>query len=137
MLVKLQAKYAARGLQVVGIATDEPNAQGVRAFMKQTVVNYPILMGTRRTPAIIAAFGGEYIGLPYTILLARNGKVLKIHAGELSPLRAEDWVRQALERPTQIPAVRAGKLEAICSDWVAFSSEHRQILQIDPQSLLH
>src|SRR5690242_2600837 len=42
LLVRLQAQYAAQGLQVVGIATDETNEKDVQAFLKRMVVNYPM-----------------------------------------------------------------------------------------------
>ncbi len=96
LLVKLQAKYAAQGLQVVGIATDEQNEQDVRTFMKEMVVNYPILMGDNQVPQIIAALGGNYIGLPYTLVLDQGGRVLKIHPGELEPKEAEALVHTAV-----------------------------------------
>jgi thiol-disulfide isomerase/thioredoxin len=96
LLVKLQAKYAAQGLQVIGIATDEQSEQDVRNFMKQMVVNYPILMGENQVPQIIAALGGTYIGLPYTVVLDQGGRVFKIHPGELDPKEAETLVRSAL-----------------------------------------
>ncbi|MDE2090418.1 MAG: TlpA family protein disulfide reductase [Gammaproteobacteria bacterium] len=96
LLVQLQAKYAAQGLQVVGIATDERNAQDVRSFMKQLVVNYPILMGNNQVPQMITALGGDFIGLPYTMVLDRGGQVIKIHPGELDPKDAEILIRSAL-----------------------------------------
>jgi len=96
LLVKLQAKYAAQGLQVVGIATDEQNEQDVRTFMKHMLVNYPMLMGDNQVPQIIAALGGNYIGLPYTVVLDRGGRVFKIHPGELDPKEAETLVRTAV-----------------------------------------
>lgn len=98
LLVKLQAKYAAQGLQVVGIATDEQSEQEVRIFMKQMVVNYPILMGDNQVPQIIAALGGNYIGLPYSLVFDQNGQVLKIHPGELDPKEAETLVRDAISK---------------------------------------
>ncbi|HVA55983.1 MAG TPA: TlpA disulfide reductase family protein [Gammaproteobacteria bacterium] len=100
LLVKLQAKYAAQGLQVVGIATDEQNEQDVRAFMKHMLVNYPMLMGDNQVPQIIAALGGNYIGLPYTVVLDRGGRVFKIHPGELDPKEAETLVRNAIRNTT-------------------------------------
>ncbi|MGA9854584.1 MAG: TlpA disulfide reductase family protein [Gammaproteobacteria bacterium] len=102
LLVKLQAKYAAQGLQIVGIATDEQNEQDVRAFMKQMVVNYPILMGDNQVPQIIAALGGNYIGLPYSVVLDRGGRLLKIHPGELDPKEIEPLLRIALSK--ELPA---------------------------------
>ncbi len=96
LLVKLQAKYAGRGLQIVGIATDEQNAQLVRNFVKPMLLNYPILMGTDQVPEIIAALGGTYVGLPYTLVLDRDGRSIKIHPGELDPKEAETLVHEAL-----------------------------------------
>ena len=104
LLVKLQAQYAAQGLQIVGIATDEQNEEDVRKFMRTMVVNYPILMSDKQTPQIIAALGGDFIGLPYTILLDRQGRVLKIHPGELQPHEAENLVRMALHLPAPTSA---------------------------------
>ncbi|MDE2234859.1 MAG: TlpA family protein disulfide reductase [Gammaproteobacteria bacterium] len=96
LLVKLQAQYAGQGLQIIGIATDERNVQTVRKFMKPMLINYPILMGTDQVPQIIAALGGTYVGLPYTILLNRQGQVYKIHQGELDPKQADALVQQAI-----------------------------------------
>lgn len=103
LLVKLQAKYAAQGLQVVGIATDEQNEKDVRTFMRQMVVNYPILMGDNRVPQIISALGGNFIGLPYTVVLDRGGRVFKIHSGELDPVEAEGLIRTALSLTVPTP----------------------------------
>ena len=97
LLVRLQAQYAAQGLQVVGIATDETDEKSVQAFLKKMmVVNYPMLMGTDDVGNMVAGFGGTLIGLPYTVVLDRNGKVLSTHAGELHPEDAQALVDMAL-----------------------------------------
>lgn len=99
LLVKLQAKYAAQGLQIVGIATDEQNEQDVRDFVKKMVVNYPVLMGGSHSADIVNALGGNFIGLPVSVLLGRDGKVFRINAGAMEPQEAEDLVRAALSLP--------------------------------------
>lgn len=103
LLVKLQAKYAAQGLQVVGIATDEQNQQDVRDFVKKMVVNYPILMGGGHSADIVNALGGNFIGLPVSLVLDRDGKVLRINEGAMDPKEAEDLVRAALNLPIAPP----------------------------------
>lgn len=103
LLVKLQAKYAAQGLQIVGIATDEQSEQDVRDFVKKMVVNYPILMSNDQSAQIIDALGGNFIGLPVTVLLNRDGKVFKINSGEMEPKEAENLVLAALKLPA-LPA---------------------------------
>ena len=118
LLVKLQAQYAAKGLQVVGIATDETDDKDVKAYLKRMVVNYPMLMGTDEVNRMVAGFGGDLIGLPYTLLLDRGGRVLKIHAGQLSPEEAQAMVDLALNgpgntapTPVTIPATPAASLK--------------------------
>ncbi|MGH8280011.1 MAG: TlpA disulfide reductase family protein [Gammaproteobacteria bacterium] len=107
LLVKLQAQYAAQGLQVVGIATDEQSEQDVRAFVKKMVVNYPILMSNNQSAEIVDALGGNFIGLPVSILLKPDGSVIKIQTGAMDPTEAESLVRTALKLPPlkRAPAV--------------------------------
>jgi thiol-disulfide isomerase/thioredoxin len=99
LLVKLQAKYAAQGLQVIGIATDETDRKRVQEFLRRMVVNYPMLMGDENVASLVAGFGGNLVGLPYTVVLDRNGRPLKVHAGELNPDEAEKLVQMALLQP--------------------------------------
>ena len=119
LLVKLQAKYAAQGLQVVGIATDELEADDVKTFLKRMVVNYPMLMGDESVGRMVGGFGGNLIGLPYTVLLSRDGKVLASHAGELHADEAEALVSQALGLPAPVPASTSDPAEATAAGKVA------------------
>ena len=108
LLVKLQAQYASRGLQVVGIATDESSQKDVKDYLSTMVVNYPMLMGTEDVDRMVAGFGGNLIGLPFSALLDRDGHVIKLSAGQLDPKEADQMVRDALARP--VPAAgTAGK----------------------------
>ena len=95
-LVHLQAKYGGAGLQVVGIATDEPEIGPVNDYLKRMVVNYPMLMGDERVGRLVAGLGGNLVGLPYTVVLDRNGRPFKIHAGELHADDAEQLAQAAL-----------------------------------------
>lgn len=59
------------GFVVIGIATDETGEAGVRAFVAERGVTYPIAMAT---PTVVRAFGG-YRGLPTSILIDREGRI--------------------------------------------------------------
>jgi thiol-disulfide isomerase/thioredoxin len=115
LLVKLQATYAAQGLQVVGIATDEVNQKDVKDYLTKMVVNYPMLMGDESVNRMVAGFGGNLIGLPYSLLLDRNGRVLKLYPGELDPHEADAMVRAALN-PTPTAAKTSVPLPANAKD---------------------
>jgi thiol-disulfide isomerase/thioredoxin len=99
LLVKLQAEYGGQGLQIVGIAADETDQGKVKDFLEHMVVNYPMLMGDEDLGSLVAGLGGNLVGLPYTVLLDRDGHVLKLHAGELHPDEAEQLIQTALARP--------------------------------------
>jgi len=109
LLVKLQAQYAARGLQVVGIATDESSQKDVKDYLSTMVVNYPMLMGDEQVDRMVAGFGGNLIGLPFSLLLDRDGHVIKLTAGQLDPKDTNAMVRDALAQPAQpAPATATG-----------------------------
>lgn len=116
LLVHLQAKYGGAGLQVVGIATDEPEVAPVQDFIKNLqVVNYPMLMGNEQVGRLVAGLGGQLVGLPYTIVLDRNGRPFKIHAGELHANDADKMAQDALaavETPAAAPATTAPTAKA-------------------------
>ncbi|MGH8292712.1 MAG: TlpA disulfide reductase family protein [Gammaproteobacteria bacterium] len=109
LLVKLQAKYAAQGLQIVGIATDEQSEQDVRDFLKRMAVNYPILMGGTHSADIVNALGGDFIGLPVSVVLEPDGSVFRIKAGAMEPMGAENLIRAALK----LPALPSAKPAAV------------------------
>ena len=67
--INLQSRYQSKGLQIVGIALDEPDK--VKSFAQQNGMNYPVLLGTDN----IAAVYGGIEGIPTTFVLDRNGNI--------------------------------------------------------------
>ncbi|HET7596201.1 MAG TPA: TlpA disulfide reductase family protein, partial [Burkholderiales bacterium] len=87
--VKLQSKYAARGVQFVGIAIDQPDR--VAAFAREFGMNYAILLGGINTVDVTRTAGNTVGALPFTLVLDRDGDVAsrqlgKIHEAELDGL---------------------------------------------------
>ena len=72
-LVELQAKYKDRGLQIIGISTDDSPEQ-IRAFAKEYKVNYPLLVGLDRDD-LVEAFHLPN-GIPYSIFIRADGTIL-------------------------------------------------------------
>src|SRR5215470_7968609 len=70
--VELQKKYAAQGLQIVGVAMDEATPAEIGKFAQQMGVNYPVLIGKE-------SVGEEYGGIPFlptSFYIGRDGKVV-------------------------------------------------------------
>ncbi len=93
MLAKAQHEHAADGLQVVGVAMDQP--QSAAAFLKHRPVGYPILIGIDADPAPTTTFGDTAGLLPYSVLIGRDGRILETKLGALDPTIIEDWLKRA------------------------------------------
>lgn len=78
-LATIQNEYAALGVQVIGASTDEVSERAkILQFIKETKVNFPIWMGA--TAADMSRFGlGE--ALPGTVVIDKNGKIVKVISG--------------------------------------------------------
>ena len=71
------------GLAIVGVAIDRTEA--VSPYVEKTGVTYPILTGQSDAMKAAEAFGPEFAGLPYSVLVASGGRVLGVYSGELHP----------------------------------------------------
>jgi peroxiredoxin len=68
--IQLQSEYGDKGLQIVGIALDQPAK--VTAFAKSNGMNYPVLMGTNE----VAANYGGVEAIPTTFIIDKAGKIV-------------------------------------------------------------
>lgn len=85
-LIEMQNKYGAKGFTVLGIAMDEEGKPVVAPFVakerydvngQKLAMNYPIVVGSEK---VAEKFGG-LLGYPTSILISRDGKVLKKTTG--------------------------------------------------------
>lgn len=82
MLESLRQRYRARGLEVVGVALEQPvDAQN---FASSVGISYPVLIGDADTATLMRSLGNASGGLPYTVVLDRQGKVVARLLGRLS-----------------------------------------------------
>lgn len=81
LLKSTQESHAGNNLQIIGIAVDflEP----VQTYAEETDFNYPILVGQEEAMAAAEQSGIEFIGLPFTLVVAPGGELLKSHTGEI------------------------------------------------------
>ncbi len=92
--IKLQARYAERGLQFIGIALDDH--QKVQTFVKKMGINYPVLLGNQEVIAVAQRFGNRLGALPFTAVIDREGYIQWRHAGEMHEQKAEQVILSLL-----------------------------------------
>jgi len=76
---RLQSKYATKGVQFVGIALD--SADKVREYSSLTPVTYPLLIGGSALMPMIAELGNNAGGLPFTLIIGRDGTLFQTRLG--------------------------------------------------------
>jgi thiol-disulfide isomerase/thioredoxin len=81
-LMRLQSRFGASGIQIVGIAID--SADQTRRFVGEMGIAYPILIAGMDAMDIARRLGNTSGGLPYTVILDRRGKVVRTHLGLIS-----------------------------------------------------
>lgn len=78
-LAAIQNEYAALGVQVIGASADEAEDRAqVLQFVKETRINFPVWMGATTADMMRFGLGGA---LPGTIIIGRDGRILKIISG--------------------------------------------------------
>ena len=82
LLVQAQQTHAAHGLQVVGIAMDQ--VEPVTRFRERFAINYPLLVGEADVVTAMDALGDTLGALPFTVVIARDGRILERIWGDLS-----------------------------------------------------
>jgi len=86
---RLQERFAAQGVQFVGIGMDE--TEKMQAFVQKTPVSYPLLVGGTN-PNGNPAF--TLRGMPYTVVVDRDGKVAFSMYGGLKESELESVLRR-------------------------------------------
>ena len=82
LLVDLQDELGSRGLQVVGVAIDEPGA--VRDFVADHAIDFPVLVGGEEAIRAARDYGNRQGALPYSVVIDRSGRVAGRFPGELT-----------------------------------------------------
>ena len=80
-LIKVQDRWATRGLQVVGIAIDD--VAKVRPYSAELKINYPILVGSSDGIDLTRQAGNRLGGLPFTVVFNRQGIAVHSQLGGL------------------------------------------------------
>jgi len=97
VLIELQERYKADGLEIVGVVTLDDFAN-VAPFATEHKMNYTIVDGTTRQDVEEAY--GPLPGIPSSFVIARNGSVCYEHVGVPRPKpdeKLQDAIRRTFE----------------------------------------
>lgn len=92
--VRMQEKLGPRGLQFVGIAADQPDK--VREFAAKYRMNYPVLLSDMDVIEIASRAGNRAGGLPFTVILDREGKWVRSESGALDEQKLGNLIEPLL-----------------------------------------
>ena len=94
-LVRLHQEYRERGLEIVGLSTEDPVAsqQSVQEFVRSYNVGYPVGWATREV-AITLMKGRNSI--PQSFIVTRDGRIAKHFVG-FDPRSTPPMLKQAIE----------------------------------------
>jgi thiol-disulfide isomerase/thioredoxin len=92
-LLRVQAAYGPKGVQIVGIAVD--SADKVRQFADEYRIGYPLLIGGIGVIDLAQKLGNNSGGLPYTVVMNSAGKVVVKHLGRISEAELEHAIQLA------------------------------------------
>lgn len=102
-LIGFQDKYASQGFTILGVAMDVDGKKVVDPFVqktefpmdggKQETMSYPIMLGNED---LAEKFGG-LIGLPTSVLISRDGKVVKRFIGMVDKSELQSEIEAQLQ----------------------------------------
>ncbi len=80
----LSEKYRDKGLAVVGIAVEDETAS-IHDFVKAYELNYPMMHGKDAGIRMMMELDNKIAGLPFTVVVDRNGRIVQQKMGALTP----------------------------------------------------
>ncbi|HSV34620.1 MAG TPA: TlpA disulfide reductase family protein [Ramlibacter sp.] len=80
---------SAKSWQVLGLAIDQPSS--VRKFLQQTPVTFPVGMAGMGGTELAKALGNLSGGLPFTVVIGADGRVLQRRMGRVTAADLAQW----------------------------------------------
>lgn len=93
-LVRLSDDYQSRGLEVAGVAMDEGGLEGVRRFVREYGISYPVLI-----PGAGSHLMSSIETLPTTFLIDKQGRLAAVYSGAMEEAVFRRGVDRLLAEP--------------------------------------
>ena len=108
ILAAMQDEYGPRGLQIIGISVDVSEDYALAKDMAAELgANYPLLVGELDAIDVASRYGADLFGLPWTVLVDKDGRILKHHVGDIKADEVDEIITLLLGEPdTHDPAIQ-------------------------------
>ena len=90
LLVAARQKHGPSGVEIVGIAIDNPSK--VREFSATFKISYPVLVAEADGLDLMRQLGNTGGGLPYTVIADREGSLVHRKLGALKEAELDGWL---------------------------------------------
>lgn len=80
-LSAFQSEIANKNIQIIGIGID--STENITKFSSKYQINYPLYIAGMEGAPLLQQFGNRAGGLPFTVLIGRDGKIKKTYLGQL------------------------------------------------------
>jgi len=91
--VELQKEFGPKGFQVIGVAVDQNPLLVLPRFIQIYHINYPVLCATDK---VLRDYGNIY-AIPVTVLISRDGIILKRYVGMVTERTLIPEIKKALK----------------------------------------
>lgn len=95
LLDRFYSENKAKSAQIVGLAADK--AEAVGGFLKKLPLTFPIGITDLSGIALSKSWGNLAGGLPFSVMLAADGRVMQRKMGKLSEDDLKTWLAAALK----------------------------------------
>ena len=90
--IEAYKKYKSKGLEIIGISLDQDGWTRVTPYVKQSNINYPVVLGDEQ---VVQNYGG-FNAIPTTFIVDKNGIIVDQHTGTMSLKQLEAKLKPLL-----------------------------------------
>ncbi len=90
MIEAFWREHAAKGIQVLALAVDQPSA--VRRFLERQPLSFPIGLAGLQGSELAKTLGNHQGGLPFSVFFRKDASIYRQKLGQLSQNDLQDWL---------------------------------------------
>ncbi len=94
MIEAFWREHAAKGLQVLALAIDQPSS--VRRFLERQPLSFPVGLAGLQGTELARSLGNLNGGLPFSVFFRKDASIYRQKLGQLSQNDLQDWLKSGL-----------------------------------------